>query len=57
MYTPKPGVAPVFEIVDFISYQQADSFSQLFFEKKSVKTHFSEHSFDIIQHGKQGCKK
>jgi len=50
----EPVVTPAAEIVHLIRYKQADGLSQLFLKEKSVKTHFSEHSFDIIQHGKQG---
>jgi hypothetical protein len=50
---PKSGVTPVLEVIDFFRYQKVDSLSQLFFKKESVKTHFGEHSFDIIQHGKE----
>jgi hypothetical protein len=57
VFVPKPAVTPGFEVVDFIRYQQSDSFSKLFLEKKSVKTHFCEHSFDIIQHGEHALKK
>jgi hypothetical protein len=53
MDTPKSGIAPAPEIIHFIRYQQTERFSQLFLKKKSVKTHFSEYSFDIIQHDKQ----
>ena len=49
---PKSRVTPRFEVIDFISHEYFDGFSQLFFEQESVKTHFGEHSFDIIQHGK-----
>lgn len=57
MFTPKSGVAPAFEIVYFIRYEQADRFSKLLLEQKGVKTHFCKHSFDIIQHGKHVFKK
>ena len=53
MLIPKPGVTPVFEVVDFISHQNPDSLSELFFKQQSVKTHFGEYSFDIVQHGKE----
>jgi hypothetical protein len=50
VFIPKSGVAPGFEVIDLVSYQQSDSFSQLFFKQQSVKTHFGEYSFDIIEH-------
>jgi hypothetical protein len=53
VFLPKPGIAPALEFVYFIGYQGLDSFSQLFFKEQSVKTHFSEYSFDIVQHGKK----
>jgi hypothetical protein len=50
MLLPKAGITPSFEFVDLFRYQHSDSFSQLFFKETRVKTHFCEHSFDIIQH-------
>lgn len=52
MLASESGVTPVLQIIDFFSHQEFDGLSQLFFEQESVKTHFGEHSFDIIQHGK-----
>jgi hypothetical protein len=57
VFTPKSGITPVFEVVHFFVYQQPDSFSQLFFEEQSVKTHFCEYSLDIVQHGEHALKK
>ena len=52
VFCPKPGVAPVFEFVYFFADQEVDGFAKLFFKEKRAKTHFGEHSFNIVQHGK-----
>jgi hypothetical protein len=44
------GIAPVFELLHFISHQYFDGFPQLFFKEAGVKTHASENFLDIIEH-------
>ncbi|HEY0745049.1 MAG TPA: hypothetical protein VGD40_26470, partial [Chryseosolibacter sp.] len=50
MLLSKPGVTPVPQFTDLICYQHLDSLTELLLEQESVKTHFGEHSFDIVQH-------
>lgn len=53
MLLRKAGITPSLEFVDLFGDQHPDRLPQLFFEESGVKTHFGEHSFDIIEHSKK----
>jgi len=48
----KAGITPPLKFVDLFSDQHSDGFPQLFFKEPGVKTHFGEHSLDVIEHSK-----
>jgi hypothetical protein len=47
---PIVGITPISELLNLLSYQYSDSFSQLFFKEPRVKTYSGEYIFDIVEH-------
>jgi hypothetical protein len=47
---PIIGIAPISELLYFLSDQHFDRFPQLLFKEPGVKTHTREYLFDIIEH-------